>query len=103
MMPSFCAPGGTVIWTRHRRPPDLTPAVREWFAQAGFTEESYVAPEPYVLSVGSHRLVGKLSAGGAAVGGEVVGGEVVGETAAGGEFDPDLRLFAFVGNGSLPA
>jgi Putative methyltransferase len=88
MMPSFCAPGGTVIWTRHRRPPDLTPAVREWFAQAGFTEVSYVAPEPYVLSVGCHRL----AAGGSAGGGAAVG-----------EFDPDLRLFDFVGNGSLPA
>jgi ubiquinone/menaquinone biosynthesis C-methylase UbiE len=97
MMPSFCAPGGTVIWTRHRRPPDLTAAVREWFAQAGFTEESYVAPEPYVLSVGSHRLARELAAGGAAVSGAAVGEAVV------GEFDPDARLFDFVGNGSLPA
>jgi SAM-dependent methyltransferase len=82
LMPLFCAPGGTVIWTRHRRPPDLTPSIREWFAQAGFAEESYLAPEPYVLSVGRHRLVGASAAG---------------------ALDPDFRLFDFVGNGSLPA
>ena len=28
---ALCAPGGTVIWTRHRRPPDLTSAIRTWF------------------------------------------------------------------------
>jgi hypothetical protein len=81
-MPSFCAPGGTVVWTRHRRPPDLTPTILEWFGQAGFAEQSFVAPERYVLSVGRHRLVGAPAAG---------------------ALDPDLRLFDFVGNGSLPA
>jgi hypothetical protein len=86
-MPSFCAPGGTVIWTRHRRPPDLTPSIREWFAQAGFSEESYLAPEPYVLSVGRHRLVG----------------ESAGAESDVGALDPDCRIFDFVGNGSLPA
>ncbi len=82
-MPSFCAPGGTVIWTRHRRPPDLTLSIRAWFADAGFEEVSFVAPPGTVLSVGCHRLVG--SAG------------------AGGPLDPGLRLFDFVGDGSLPA
>jgi len=81
-MPSFCAPGGTAVWTRHRRPPDLTPTILEWFGQAGFAEQSFVAPERYVLSVGRHRLVGAPAAG---------------------ALDPDLRLFDFVGNGSLPA
>ena len=27
-LPTLCAPGATVIWTRHRRPPDLTADVR---------------------------------------------------------------------------
>src|SRR6202167_1391723 len=27
-LPSLCAPGALVFWTRHRRPPDLTPAIR---------------------------------------------------------------------------
>ena len=31
--PALCAIGATVIWTRHRRPPDLTPRIRAWFAQ----------------------------------------------------------------------
>jgi hypothetical protein len=55
--PALCAPGGTVIWTRHRRPPDLTPHVREWFAAAGFTEVAFDAPETgsTLIGVGVHR------------------------------------------------
>src|SRR5690242_10949974 len=30
-LPMLCAPGATVIWTRHRRPPDITPRVRDAF------------------------------------------------------------------------
>jgi hypothetical protein len=30
-----------VIWTRHRQPPDLTPAIRRWFAESGFQESSF--------------------------------------------------------------
>lgn len=36
-VPSLCRPGATVLWTRHRRPPDLTPAIRRWFDRAGCT------------------------------------------------------------------
>jgi hypothetical protein len=39
--PALCRMGGTVIWTRHRRPPDLTPQVRAWFADSGFDEVSF--------------------------------------------------------------
>ncbi len=85
-MPSLCAPGGTVIWTRHRRPPDLTPSIRAWFGSAGFEEVSFAAPSGTVLSVGCHRRVGP--AGGAR-----------GED----RLDPDLRLFDIVGDGSDPA
>jgi hypothetical protein len=42
--PALCAPGATVIWTRHRRPPDLTPQVRAWFTAAGFTELAFGSP-----------------------------------------------------------
>ena len=91
-MPAFCAPGGTVVWTRHTRPPDLTPSVRGWFAEAGFVEKSFVAPSPYVLSIGCHQLVGGAD-----------GGRADGGGADGGTLDPDLRLFDFVGDGSLPA
>src|SRR6266700_4054145 len=33
--PALCRVGATVIWTRHRRPPDLTPQIRAWYASAG--------------------------------------------------------------------
>ena len=65
-MPSFCAPGGTVVWTRHRRPPDLTSSVRGWFFDAGFEEVSFVAPPGTVLSVGCHRFEGRRFADGSA-------------------------------------
>jgi hypothetical protein len=57
-LPSFCTPEATVIWTRHRRPPDLTPSIRRWFAEAGFVEESFDAPPDLFIGVGAHRLVG---------------------------------------------
>jgi hypothetical protein len=43
--PALCAPGATVIWTRHRREPDLTPQVRTWFTAAGFEELAFESPE----------------------------------------------------------
>ena len=55
--PQLCAPGAEVIWTRHRNDPDLTPSIRGWFADAGFQEVAFVAPETDQWSVGVHRLV----------------------------------------------
>ncbi len=53
----LCRPGGTVIWTRHRREPDLTPRLRSWFADAGFEEVAFERPPTERLtSVGVHRL-----------------------------------------------
>ena len=57
-LPGLCAPGATVVWTRHRREPDLTPAIRGWFTAAGFAEESFTAPDDRIWSVGVHRLTG---------------------------------------------
>jgi hypothetical protein len=48
--PQLCAPGATVIWTRHRREPDLTSAIRRWYAESGFEEVSF---EPVPDSEGS--------------------------------------------------
>ena len=56
-LPSLAADGATVIWTRHRRPPDLTPVVREWFAGAGFEELAWGTAEDVAYGVGVHRLV----------------------------------------------
>ncbi|MGZ4469562.1 MAG: SAM-dependent methyltransferase [Nocardioidaceae bacterium] len=58
LLPQLCAADATVIWTRSRRAPDLTPAVRRWFAQAGFAERSYDAPSDALFSVGVHQLTG---------------------------------------------
>jgi hypothetical protein len=79
-MPSFCRPGAHVVWTRHRRPPDATPAIRSTFAAAGFTELAFVAPEGTVMTVGHQRYDGPTTT-----------------------FDPDGRLFDFVGDGFMPA
>ena len=52
----LCAAGATVVWTRHRREPDLTPALRRRFMAAGFAEESFTSPDDAQWSVGVHRL-----------------------------------------------
>jgi hypothetical protein len=77
-LPTVCAPGATVVWTRHRRPPDLTVEIRRWFAEAGFEEAGFVGSDEQLFGVGAHRLVGPP-----------------------GAWDPDLRLFRFVGFDAL--
>lgn len=54
--PQLCAVGAEVIWTRHRHDPDLTPSIRGWFADSGFEEIAFVAPDDDHWSVGVHRL-----------------------------------------------
>lgn len=80
ILPTLCAEGATVIWTRHRRPPDRTPAIRERFAACGFAEVAFDAPVADVFGVGVHRLAAAPEA-----------------------FAPGVSLFEFVGDGSLPA
>jgi hypothetical protein len=58
-LPGLCAPGAAVIWTRHRREPDLTPQVRNWFGSAGFAEEAFDVSADTFMAVGSHRLTGE--------------------------------------------
>ena len=54
----LCAPGATVVWTRHRRPPDLVPTLCGWFAAHDFDLVSVSDPtEPY--GVGAHRFTGR--------------------------------------------
>ncbi|MBW2312869.1 MAG: SAM-dependent methyltransferase [Deltaproteobacteria bacterium] len=55
-LPTLCAPGATVIWTRHRRPPDLTVDIRRWFSEAGFEEAGFVASDEVFFGVGANRL-----------------------------------------------
>jgi hypothetical protein len=79
LAPTLLAPGATVIWTRHRMAPDLTPRIREWFAAAGFDEVAFETPSTdsaQFVGVGVHRL-----------------------RAAPRPFVPGVRLFTFVGDG----
>ena len=61
-LPGLCAPGALVLWTRHRSPPDLTPAIRSWFGEAGFREEAFDTSRDGFMSVGAHRLAGEPAA-----------------------------------------
>lgn len=56
-IPELCSPGAVVIWTRHRRSPDLTSSIRDWFEAAGFVEIAFDAPAEEYVGVGVHRLV----------------------------------------------
>lgn len=57
-LPHLCAPAATVIWTRSRRAPDLTPAVRRWLVTAGMVEQAFYAPDDVLFTVGVHRFAG---------------------------------------------
>ncbi len=57
-LPAFCAPGATVIWTRHRLPPDLTGPIRGWLADQQFEEVGFDVVDDQPLSVGTHRYRG---------------------------------------------
>jgi len=53
---ALTALGGTVIWTRHRREPNLFPAVADWFAESGFAEVWRSGDElDAAVGVGVHR------------------------------------------------
>lgn len=54
-LPRLCASEATVIWTRHRHPPDLTPYIRETFERAGFGELAFEDSPPF--GVGANRLL----------------------------------------------
>jgi hypothetical protein len=40
-LPMFAAPDATVIWTRHRREPDMTVNIRRWLEESGFDNTAY--------------------------------------------------------------
>jgi hypothetical protein len=57
-MPQLCAHRASVIWTRHRRRPDLTPRIRAWFHEAGFVQRTFESPGAGSWSVGVHEFRG---------------------------------------------
>jgi hypothetical protein len=54
-LPELCAPDAAVVWTRHRRPPDMSRPIRSYLADAGFEERIVEADRAF--AVGTHRLV----------------------------------------------
>jgi hypothetical protein len=76
-LPGLLRTGGTVIWTRHRRDPDLTPVIRDWFAEAAFAEVGFDTEDGFHYAVGSHVLTGPAQ-----------------------PYQPDVALFSFQGDGS---
>ena len=57
-LPSLCAPGAWVVWTRYPRPEGILEAIEAWFGAAGFETVARVAPEAPAFGVGAARLVG---------------------------------------------
>ena len=58
-LPHLCAKDATVIWTRSRRAPDVTPHLRRTFELNGFLELAFIAPSGDEFSVGVNRFTGK--------------------------------------------
>lgn len=56
-VPALCLAQATVIWTRHRRPPDFTPSIRRWFDSAGCEALDFVSPGEGQFAVGRERVV----------------------------------------------
>ena len=79
-LPELCAPHATVIWTRGTFAPDLTPAIRVWFMEAGFSELDFVTVPDTIAGVGVNRL-----------------------NSSPHEFDPDLQLFTFLPRAERPS
>jgi hypothetical protein len=77
---SLCAPGATVIWTRGTFAPDLTPAIRTWFGESGFSELAFVTIPDTTVGVGANLLISPPRA-----------------------FDPDVRLFTFLPREERPS
>jgi hypothetical protein len=76
-LPRLLRTGGTVIWTRHREPPDLTPQIRTWFGEEGFEESGFDTEPGFLYSVGTHVLTGPAKT-----------------------YRPDITLFSFQGDGA---
>ncbi len=55
-VPAMCRSGATILWTRHRREPDLTPLIREWFDAVGCRSRAFVSEVPGRFTVGAEIL-----------------------------------------------
>ncbi|MDQ2879760.1 MAG: class I SAM-dependent methyltransferase [Actinomycetota bacterium] len=73
----LCTKGGTLVWTRHREPPDLVPSICRWFEDGGF-ERLWLSGPDEGFGVGAHRFTGEPQ-----------------------PLDPSARLFTFIGSDVL--
>jgi len=55
-LPTLCATGATVVWTRGTQGFDLRPTIRKWFLEAGFEEIDFTSGEKG-WGVGANRFV----------------------------------------------
>lgn len=53
----LCANGGTLIWTRHRKQPDVFPRICAWLEERGF-ERLWLSPPDERQGIGMHRFTG---------------------------------------------
>ncbi|WUH93846.1 methyltransferase domain-containing protein [Streptomyces sp. NBC_00433] len=76
---ALCRRGGTLVWTRHRKAPDLVPRICDWFEARGFERRFLSAPDAG-FGVGVHH-----------------------RTAPPRPLAADARMFTFVGYDTLAA
>lgn len=55
-VPALARPGAAVLWTRHRRHPDVTPWIRQRFHDAGCPAEDWVSSGPGGFALGLQRV-----------------------------------------------
>jgi hypothetical protein len=60
-LPSLCAPGGWVVWTRHPREPGVLEGIERWFGASGFERDALVVDTEHHWAVGLHHLVAEPS------------------------------------------
>jgi hypothetical protein len=56
-VPALTRPGATVVWTRHRQAPDVTPRIRAWFDEIGCEQLSFDSAGPAGFAVGAERVL----------------------------------------------
>jgi hypothetical protein len=58
-LPELCASGASVVWTLQPLQLGRTREIRQWFADAGFSEEAFESPALDASWVGLHRFAGE--------------------------------------------
>ena len=55
-LPTLCAAGATVVWTRGAAVADLRPTIRRWFRDRGFEELGFASADGAPWGVGANRM-----------------------------------------------